>query len=120
MCTLRAWLLHQKSSNSCNQSVMPLSAVAMIGALPFHSNESYCVAISFTKMNGNSRDILRLRPWQLLRAAAAGRTLRLVEPFHFRGCDHATDQASFDAKTHKQNHRRQCAGCRRTGFLAGR
>jgi hypothetical protein len=86
----------------------------------FHSTASSCFPISFTQMNGNSRDILRLWLWQLLRAAFGGGTLCTVEPFYFGGCDHATDQASFDAKARRQNRRRQCAGCRRTRFLAGR
>src|ERR1700758_4358527 len=64
------------------------------GGIPFNCKQ--LIPISFTQMNGNSRDILRLWLWQLLRTAFGGGTLSTVEPFHFGGCDHATDQASFD------------------------
>src|SRR5215468_3224192 len=44
---------------------------------------------------------------------------RQVEPQTYEGCDHATSEASFEAKAHKQSRRRDGTGCRRSGSFPG-
>jgi hypothetical protein len=84
------------------------------------STKSGSVSISFMKMNGTDEMFFAFYGKRNPCAPVSPRAL-LASDFTrtYGGSDHVTGQASFEAETHNQSHRRKGAGRRRTEFFAG-